>query len=100
MKLDEQRMFIDAPPARIYELLTDASQLVEWMAVSVGPDGTLVSDLFATLRRAGVTDQMVNPGIQLAIDDLARHVPIAVEAARAPSPSPWPAPGRRSLFRG
>jgi uncharacterized protein YndB with AHSA1/START domain len=32
MKLVEQRLFIDAPPARIYELLTDATQLVEWMA--------------------------------------------------------------------
>jgi superfamily II DNA or RNA helicase len=57
-------------------------QLVEWMAVSVGPDGTLVSDLFATLARAGVTRDMVNPGRSLGLDDLARHLPAAVHAAR------------------
>lgn len=32
MKLVEQRLFIDAPPARLYALLTDAELLVEWMA--------------------------------------------------------------------
>lgn len=32
MKLVEQRLFIDAPPARVYALLTDAELLAEWMA--------------------------------------------------------------------
>jgi uncharacterized protein YndB with AHSA1/START domain len=32
MKLVEKRIFIDAPPSRVYELLTDAELLVEWMA--------------------------------------------------------------------
>jgi uncharacterized protein YndB with AHSA1/START domain len=32
VKLVEQRLFIDAPPARVYALLTDAALLVEWMA--------------------------------------------------------------------
>lgn len=32
MKLVERQIFIDAPPARVYELLTDAALLVEWMA--------------------------------------------------------------------
>jgi hypothetical protein len=32
MRLVDKRMFIDAPPARVYELLTDAELLVEWMA--------------------------------------------------------------------
>jgi uncharacterized protein YndB with AHSA1/START domain len=32
VKLVEQRLFIDAPPARVYALLTDAELLVEWMA--------------------------------------------------------------------
>ncbi len=32
MKLVERRLFIDAPPARVYELLTDPALLVEWMA--------------------------------------------------------------------
>lgn len=32
MKLVDQRIFIDAPPARVYELLTQSHFLVEWMA--------------------------------------------------------------------
>ena len=32
MKLVERRLFIDAPPARVYELLTDEALLIEWMA--------------------------------------------------------------------
>jgi uncharacterized protein YndB with AHSA1/START domain len=32
VKLVERRLFIDAPPARVYELLTDAGLFVEWMA--------------------------------------------------------------------
>jgi uncharacterized protein YndB with AHSA1/START domain len=32
VKLVEKRLFIDAPPARVYELLTDAGLIVEWMA--------------------------------------------------------------------
>ena len=45
MKLVEQQLFIDAPPARVYRLLTDAALLVEWMApVALAdpvPGGTL-----------------------------------------------------------
>jgi superfamily II DNA or RNA helicase len=57
-------------------------QIVRWMAVSVGPDGTIVSDLFETLRRAGVHSQMPNPGRDLDLDTLTGHVPTAVAAAR------------------
>lgn len=32
MKLVDRRVFIDAAPARVHELLTDAELLVEWMA--------------------------------------------------------------------
>jgi uncharacterized protein YndB with AHSA1/START domain len=32
VKLVERQLFIDAPPARVYALLTDAQLLVQWMA--------------------------------------------------------------------
>ncbi len=32
MKIVDKRLFIDAPPARVYELLTQADLLIEWMA--------------------------------------------------------------------
>jgi uncharacterized protein YndB with AHSA1/START domain len=32
VKLVDQRLFIDAPPAHVYDLLTDAELLVEWLA--------------------------------------------------------------------
>ena len=32
MKLVDKTVFVDAPPARVYELLTDADLLIEWMA--------------------------------------------------------------------
>ena len=32
MKLIERELFIDAPPERVFELLTDAELLIEWMA--------------------------------------------------------------------
>jgi uncharacterized protein YndB with AHSA1/START domain len=32
VKLVERHLFIDAPPARVYELLTDGELLTEWMA--------------------------------------------------------------------
>jgi uncharacterized protein YndB with AHSA1/START domain len=32
MKLVTKVLFIDAAPERVYELLTDAEQFVEWMA--------------------------------------------------------------------
>lgn len=38
MKLVDRRLFIDAPPARVYELLTDAECLIEWMAPIVRTD--------------------------------------------------------------
>lgn len=59
-------------------------QLVEWMAVSVGPDGTIVSDLFATLERAGVTVDIANPGPldPEHVAGLHAHISTAVDAAR------------------
>lgn len=45
MKLVERRLFIAAPPARVYELLTDAELLIAWMApvaeVDARPGGAL-----------------------------------------------------------
>jgi uncharacterized protein YndB with AHSA1/START domain len=45
MKLVEQEVFIDAPPGRVYELLTDAEAFVAWMAptaaVDARPGGTV-----------------------------------------------------------
>jgi uncharacterized protein YndB with AHSA1/START domain len=38
VKLVERRLFIDAPPARVYELLTNADLLAEWMAPVVRAD--------------------------------------------------------------
>lgn len=38
MKLVDRRLFIDAPPARVYELLTDAVLLTRWMAPIVRTD--------------------------------------------------------------
>jgi len=32
MKLVDRTLFIDAPPAVVYQLLTDAERLIEWMA--------------------------------------------------------------------
>ena len=57
-------------------------QLVEWMSVSVGADGALVSDLFATLSRARVHATMANPGADVPIDTYMGLIPTAVEAAR------------------
>lgn len=76
---------VDRPTFCIQGLLSNGRgqpQLVEWMAVSVGPDGTIVSDLFATLNRAGVTTTMSNSGRDLPLGKLAAHVPVAVAAAR------------------
>ncbi len=45
MKLVEKRLFIDASPSRVYELLTDGELLTEWMApvaqVDARPGGSL-----------------------------------------------------------
>jgi uncharacterized protein YndB with AHSA1/START domain len=45
VKLVEKRLFIDAPPARVYECFIDADLLVEWMAPIAGvearPGGTV-----------------------------------------------------------
>ena len=38
MKLVDRRLFIDAAPARVYELLTDAELLTRWMAPSATVD--------------------------------------------------------------
>jgi uncharacterized protein YndB with AHSA1/START domain len=58
VKLVEKRLFIDAPPARIYALLTDAARLVEWMApvadVDPRPGGALTWTHVNGDRVAGV----------------------------------------------
>lgn len=45
MRLVDRRLYIDAPPSRVYRLLTDAERLVEWMApeavVEPRPGGTI-----------------------------------------------------------
>ena len=38
MKLVDKTVFIDAPPTRVYQLLTDADQLIEWMAPTARVD--------------------------------------------------------------
>lgn len=38
MKLVDRTLFIDATPAEVYELLTDAAHLVEWMAPEARAD--------------------------------------------------------------
>jgi uncharacterized protein YndB with AHSA1/START domain len=38
VKLVERRLFIDAAPARVYQLLTDAELLTQWMAPSATLD--------------------------------------------------------------
>lgn len=38
MKLVERTLHIDAPPALVYDLLTDAAQLVRWMAATADVD--------------------------------------------------------------
>jgi uncharacterized protein YndB with AHSA1/START domain len=38
VKLVERRIFIDAPPARVYELLTDGELLADWMAPVIAVD--------------------------------------------------------------
>ncbi len=40
MKLVDKRLFIGASPERVYELLTDAELLVEWMAPTAVADPT------------------------------------------------------------
>lgn len=40
MKLVEREVFINAPPAVVYECLTDATRFVEWMAPDVQLDPT------------------------------------------------------------
>jgi uncharacterized protein YndB with AHSA1/START domain len=45
VKLVEKRLFIDAPPARVYEFLTDAELLVEWMAPLARADARPGGDL-------------------------------------------------------
>jgi superfamily II DNA or RNA helicase len=57
-------------------------QLVEWMAVSRGPNGPDVADLFPTLADAEVTGGMVNPGAPPSMAGLDEDVRMAVAAAR------------------
>ena len=63
MKLVDQRLYIDAPPARVYALLTQAGLLVEWMAPSATVDarpGGVITWTHATGDRvAGVFLELV-----------------------------------------
>ena len=59
-------------------------QLVEWMAVFAGPSGALmVDDLFATLKRAGVSPSMPNDGQPVDLFPLTNQLDDVVATARA-----------------
>ena len=95
MKLVERELFIDAPPAVVYELLTDETRFVQWMApvASVDPvaggeltwthvNGDSVSGAFVELvpdRRVVFTfgwdrrDVEVPPGSTTVAIDLRPH---------------------------
>jgi uncharacterized protein YndB with AHSA1/START domain len=45
VKLVDKQLFIDAPPQRVYELLTDAGLLVEWMAPQARADARVGGEL-------------------------------------------------------
>jgi uncharacterized protein YndB with AHSA1/START domain len=38
MRLIDKTLFIDAPPEHVYQLLTEAESLIEWMAPQAWPD--------------------------------------------------------------
>ena len=45
VRLVDRRIYVDAPPWRVYELLTDAARFVTWMApeaeIDARPGGTI-----------------------------------------------------------
>jgi len=45
VKLVDRRMFIDAPPAHVYALLTDAQLLVRWMAPTARIDARVGGEI-------------------------------------------------------
>jgi uncharacterized protein YndB with AHSA1/START domain len=45
MRLVVRELFIDAPPARVYELLTDAELLIEWMAPEATVDARVGGEI-------------------------------------------------------
>jgi uncharacterized protein YndB with AHSA1/START domain len=55
VKLVDERLFIDAPPRHVYELLTDAVWLVEWMA----PDATVEPQVGGTITWTHVNGDTV-----------------------------------------
>lgn len=65
MKLVERSLFIDAPPARVYELLTDAELLAEWIAPVVIADPRPGGELRWTHEHG---DTMVGSYVELVPD--------------------------------
>ncbi|GIG60580.1 helicase [Longispora fulva] len=57
--------------------------VVEWMAISGLPGDPVVRPLGRALEEAGVGPKMPNPNAVVALDDLQKLVPSAIEAARA-----------------
>jgi uncharacterized protein YndB with AHSA1/START domain len=45
VKLVDRELFIDAPPLRVYELLTDARLLIEWMAPEANVDARVGGEI-------------------------------------------------------
>jgi uncharacterized protein YndB with AHSA1/START domain len=45
MKLVEKRLFIDAPPARVYQLLIDLDEFVQWMAPHASIDASVGGEI-------------------------------------------------------
>jgi uncharacterized protein YndB with AHSA1/START domain len=65
VKLVEQRLFIDAPPARVYALLTSAELLVEWIAPLAHADPIPGGGLSWTHING---DSVVGPFVELVPD--------------------------------
>lgn len=65
MKLVDRRMFIDAPPTRVYELLTDPELLAEWIAPIVSADPRPGGELRWTHEHG---DTMVGAYVELVPD--------------------------------
>jgi uncharacterized protein YndB with AHSA1/START domain len=65
MKLVEKQLFIAAPPARIYELLTDADELVRWMAPIARATASVGGEVTWTHPQG---DQMIGEFVELVPD--------------------------------
>lgn len=65
MKLVDKTLFIDAPPSRVYELLTNAEMLVEWMAPTARVDARAGGEVTWTHHRG---DTVVGRFVELVAD--------------------------------